>query len=119
VQAETHLLLCHRYTALNPVRAGMVADAADYSWSSCRANTLGAPNQILSLHSLDLALGPERGERLEAHRALFRTALDDAPFADLQLALSQNQPLGNDRFYAEIQAVTGRRREPRERGRPR
>jgi hypothetical protein len=28
------------------------------------------------------------------------------------------QPLGKDRFYAEIEAVTGQRREPRERGRP-
>jgi hypothetical protein len=30
----------------------------------------------------------------------------------------ENQPLGNDRFYAEIEAVTGHRREPRKRGRP-
>lgn len=34
------------------------------------------------------------------------------------LALNQNQPLGNDRFYAEIEAVTGQRLEPRKRGRP-
>jgi hypothetical protein len=27
-------------------------------------------------------------------------------------------PLGNDRFYAEIEAVAAQRREPRERGRP-
>jgi hypothetical protein len=44
--------------------------------------------------------------------------LADAPLADLRLALNQNQPLGDDRFYAEIEAVTGQRREPRKRGRP-
>ena len=70
-----------------------------------------------------LGVGPEpdtdSGERHEAYRALFRTALEDAPLADLRLALNQNQPLGNDRFYAMIEAVTGQRREPRKRGRPR
>jgi putative transposase len=34
VQAETYLLLCHRYVELNPVRAGMEADPALYRWSS-------------------------------------------------------------------------------------
>ena len=118
VQAETYLLLCQRYIELNPVRAGMVADPAEYSWSSYRANALGEPNPILTPHPLYLALGPEPGERLEAYRNLFRIALADAPLADLRLALNQNQPLGNDRFYAEIEAVTGQRREPRKRGRP-
>jgi putative transposase len=33
VQAETYLLLCQRYIALNPVRADMVADPAKYCWS--------------------------------------------------------------------------------------
>ena len=62
-------------------------------------------------------LAADSGERQEAYRALFRTAIKDAPLADLRLALNQNQPLANDRFYAEIEAVTGQRREPRKRGR--
>lgn len=35
------------------------------------------------------------------------------------MALRQNQPLGNDRFYAEIEAMTGQCRVLRKRGRPR
>jgi putative transposase len=96
-----------------------VADPADYAWSSYRANAHGESGPILSPHPLYLALATEPAERLEAYRALFRTALDDAPLGDLRLALNQSQPLGNDRFYAEIEAVTGQRREPRKRGRPR
>ncbi|MGB5833755.1 MAG: transposase, partial [Thiohalocapsa sp.] len=46
-------------------------------------------------------------------------ALDEAPLCDLRIALNQDQPIGNDRFYAEIHAMTGQRREPRKRGRPR
>jgi len=32
--------------------------------------------------------------------------------------LTQNQPLGNSRFYTKIEAMTGQRREPKPRGRP-
>ena len=38
---------------------------------------------------------------------------------DLRLALNQDQPIGNDRFYREIEAKTGLRRELRKRRRPR
>jgi putative transposase len=30
VQAETYLLACHRYIELNPVRASIVGQPADY-----------------------------------------------------------------------------------------
>jgi len=33
--------------------------------------------------------------------------------------LNQNQPLGNSRFYAKIEAMTGQKRQARPRGRPR
>jgi putative transposase len=57
--------------------------------------------------------------RREAYRDLFRTALGEAPIAELRMALNQGQPIGNQRFYAEIEATTGQRREIRKRGRPR
>jgi len=39
VQKEAYLLELCRYVALNPVRAGMVNDVADWSWSSFRATS--------------------------------------------------------------------------------
>ena len=42
VQEETYLLKLYRYIELNPVRAGMVDDPADYSWSSYQGNGLGS-----------------------------------------------------------------------------
>ena len=53
------------------------------------------------------------------NRDLFRSALDDEPFAELRMALNQNQPIGNDRFYREIEVMTGQRRGLRKTGRPR
>jgi putative transposase len=119
VQAETYLLLCQRYIELNPVRAGMVSDPGDYPWSSYRTNALGQANAILSPHPLYLSLAADDGRRREVYRDLFRSALDDAPLSDLRMALNQDQPLGNSRFYAEIEAMTGQRRHLRKRGRPR
>jgi len=37
VRSEAHLCEEIRYVLLNPVRAGMVSDPADYRWSSCSA----------------------------------------------------------------------------------
>ena len=43
----------------------------------------------------------------------------DGHLTELRMALHQDQPIGNDRFYREIEAMTGQRRELRKRARPR
>ena len=59
VQTEQYLLACYRYIELNPVRAGMVNDPAEYSWSSYRCNALGLDASMCSPHGEYLALGSE------------------------------------------------------------
>jgi len=118
IQAATVLLRCQRYIELNAVRAAMVDDPAHYRWSSYRHNALGRANQYLTPHPLYLALGANAKSRRAAYRALFRTELDDEAIRDIRLAVNQNQPLGNARFYAKIEAMIGQRREARPRGRP-
>ena len=119
IQAETYLLACMRYIELNPVRAAMVEDPAHYRWTSYRANALGKADSLLSPHSLYLGLGASDTVRRSAYRSLFRHALDRGTIDDIRLALNQNQPLGNERFYARIERLTGQRREAKPRGRPR
>jgi len=119
VQAETYLLECQRYIELNPVRAAMVDDPGHYRWTSYRANGLGQPDARLSPHPLYRALGRDDKERQAAYRALFRAHLDRAAIDDIRLALNQSQPLGNARFYAKVEEMTGIRREAKPRGRPR
>jgi len=119
VQAETYLLACQRYIELNPVRAAMVEDPAHYRWTSYRANALGQTDPRLTPHPLYLSLGRGDQNRQAAYRALFRTHLDREAIDDIRLALHQNQPLGNARFYDRIEKMTGARREARPRGRPR
>jgi putative transposase len=119
IQAETYLLACQRYIELNPVRAAMVDDPAHYRWTSYRHNALGQTNPYLTPHPLYQALGRDDKARQAAYRELFRAQLDRKAIDDIRLALNQNQPLGNSRFYARIEKLTGQRREAKPRGRPR
>ena len=118
IQAENYLLTCQRYIELNPVRAAMVDDPAHYRWTSYRANGLGQSSALLTPHFLYLALGEDAAARQVAYRALFRSHLDKAAVDDIRLALVQNQPLGNESFYAKIEQLTGQRREAKPQGRP-
>jgi putative transposase len=119
IQAESHLLACHRYIELNPVRAAMVSDPACYRWSSYGANALGRADARLTPHPLYWSLGRNARDRQAAYRSLFQSQLQAAAVHEIRLALRQSQPLGNDRFYAKIEEVTGMRREAKARGRPR
>ena len=118
LQAEEYLLTCMRYIELNPVRANMVTDPAQYRWSSYRHNGLGQADERITPHLLYLELDKEQDERLTAYRALFRSELDDEAIADIRLALSQGQPLGSDRFSEAMCAATGIRRSQKRPGRP-
>ncbi|MCP5087565.1 MAG: transposase, partial [Rhodobacteraceae bacterium] len=80
---------------------------------------LGQANPCLLPHPLYLALGKDDKTRQATYRGLFRTELDNEAISDIRLALNQNQPLGNSLFYAKVEAMTGQRREPKPRGRPR
>ena len=118
VQAEVYLLTCMRYIELNPVRANMVNDPAQYRWSSYRHNGLGQADERIIPHSLYLELGKEEGDRLAAYRAIFRSELDEEALTDIRLALAQGQPLGSERFSEIMCAAAGVRRAQKRPGRP-
>ncbi len=44
-----HLMAAARYVALNPVRAGLVAHAADWPWSSARAHLAGRDDGVVTV----------------------------------------------------------------------
>jgi putative transposase len=87
IQTEGYMLLCQRYIELNPVRAAMVSDPAQYRWSSYRHNGLGQEDARLTHHPLYESLGLDRATRLAAYRDLFRSELDEKAIEDIRLAL--------------------------------
>ena len=118
-QEDTYVLTCHRYIELNPVRAAMVENPAEYSWSSYRANALGEPGGLLTHHPDYLALGRSPNIRLEAYRELFQGPLDRTTVENIRCATNGNYVLGNQRFREEIAAMLKRRVTPGKSGRPR
>ena len=67
VQDGEYLLACQRYIELNPVRAGMVDDPAEYMWSSYRAHAFGVKVRMWSPHDEYRALGSTEFSRLTAY----------------------------------------------------
>jgi putative transposase len=110
VMDERHLLACARYVELNPVRAGIVARAADWPWSSARAH-LGGPADALTDPRPLLERWPDWRSVLEAGE-------DEAAQRAIRARERSGRPLGSDSFLAGLETVTGLRLLPRRRGRP-
>ena len=98
----------------------MVADAADFPWSSYRHNALGETNAILSEHPVYTGLGPTPEARQKAYRILFDEVLDDDMLASIRDATQRGWVSGSDKFRDQIAAMLGRGAiEAPQRGRPR
>lgn len=59
------------------------------------------------------------GSIYRTSKSVWRSKRLTETLRDPRLALNRNQPLGNGRFYAKIERITGRRREAKPRGQPR
>ena len=107
VQKDTYLLELTHYVVLNPVRARMVADPADWSWSSYRAIVGEAPAPPWL--DTDWLLGQLGGERLPAIGAyrqfVFAGKGDPSPLSQVR----HQMLLGDDAFVVRYQQ--GQRRD--------
>jgi putative transposase len=81
---DRYLLQCHRYIELNPLRAKMVADPADYAWSSHRCHALGIPDPLITPHPAMARLGSTGEERRRNYRELVMQADARMPQSLLQ-----------------------------------
>jgi putative transposase len=116
IDSEAYLLTCMRYIELNPVRAGMVIDPADYPWSSYHFNALGQSSDLVVTHPEYLRLGESNEACQAAYRELFKHQLSENSIAEIREATNKAWVLGNDRFKQRIQEQLGRRVEPKARG---
>jgi putative transposase len=116
LDTDQYLLTCYRYIELNPVRAGMVEDPADYLWSSYGFNAQRRPDPLVVPHALYQDLGRDPQERQAAYRALFQGQLDEGALAEIREATNKAWLLGNERFRGAIEQKLNRRAAPRPRG---
>lgn len=120
IDAEHYLLKAIRFVEQAPVRAGLVADARDWPWSSVEHH-LGrtSPSPLVQPHRRHWELGNTPFEREARHEAQLSHSLSGVEIDELSTALRRGWPLGSATFSALISQSSGRPSKPRPRGRPR
>lgn len=94
VLEERHALNCYRYIEANPMRAGMVANAGDYPWSSYSQNALGTWDFDLAPHAAYAALGTDPARRAQAYRRICADRLDEESMNEIRQATRTGRVVG-------------------------
>ncbi|MGH6879229.1 MAG: hypothetical protein ACREHV_17855 [Rhizomicrobium sp.] len=112
---EAHLITAIRYVSLNPVRAGLVARAEDWPWSSAGAHLAGKDDALAGVRPVSrrvadfgALIGPDPG--------------DEEGFARLRALEHTGFPLAAADFVADLERRLGRpiaRRSPGRKPKPR
>ena len=106
------------YIDLNPVRAGMVAQARDYPWSSHGYYIGQGGDKLITPHALFWALGNTPFAREAAYAALVQSGIDPVQYTALTDSALSGWALGDPDFVANLQKKTPRRVSKSTAGRP-
>ncbi|MEY2953125.1 MAG: hypothetical protein RLZZ401_1212 [Pseudomonadota bacterium] len=118
IEAERHLLACMAYIDLNPVRAGMVAQAQDYPWSSHAHYTGRRVDPLVTPHTLVWNLGNTPFAREAAYAELVHAGIAEGQQNSLTQSVLSGWALGESEFVADLQKRTARRLSQSRPGRP-
>jgi putative transposase len=119
IQSDEHALTVLRYIESNPLRAGLVADLANYPWSSYRVHGLGCPDSLVSTMP-----GWENLRRTPATRQRFwqgwvHKALTSRELAAIRKSVVGGLPYGAADWAQKTALTLGLHLARRPRGRPR
>jgi len=109
VMDEPHLLAAVRYVELNPVRAGLVARAQEWPWSSAKAHLTGRDDELVTLRAMT--------ERVDDWQAYLDAGLSEGEAERIRYGERTGRPLGSDSFVEKLEKALARRLRPQKRGR--
>ena len=108
VDSEHYLFALYQYVEMNPFKAGMVEEIADYPWSSYHHNALGEIDPLISEHELYENLGVSRERRCEAYLEMFDRLNTTKQDSQITNATLRGEALGDDTFHQQISALISR-----------
>ena len=108
---EPYLLAAARYVELNPLRAGLVTDAAAWPWSSARPHLSGRDDALVQVAPLLAMVADWRG--------FLDSAMPGEQLRELREHARTGYPLGNTEFVERLERAAGRSLRPGKPGRPR
>jgi putative transposase len=118
IEARRHLLACMVYIDLNPVRAGLTAQARDFPWSSHGHYAGLCVDRLVTPHPLYWELGNTPFAREAAYAQLVQQGVPNEEQQALTDATLRGWALGDPSFLAELQTKTTRRLAKERAGRP-
>jgi putative transposase len=112
IHSERYFMECMRYIELNPVRAGIVADAADYRWISYRRNAFGTRDALVVEHPLYAALAADSSRQQAVYRQFVALGVAQDDLASLRAHVHSGQamgpaPVAGDTMRVQVDARTG------------
>ena len=109
VMDEPYLLAAARYVESNPVRAKLVADAADWPWSSAKAHLSARDDRLVQVAPmLDM---------VNDWRAFLDSSMPEEELRNLRNHARTGRPLGNATFVDRLEKLVGRVLSPGKPGR--
>jgi len=102
VDSEKYLFSLYKYIEMNPVKANMVSNVAEYKWSSYPYNALGQPDKLITEHTLYNKLSDTPEQRKFKYKELF----DELDITDQQKYITKatlaGEVYGSSAFHNKI-----------------
>jgi len=118
IDSDDYFMLCSRYIESSPVRAGLVANHANFADSSYQHHIGALVDPLITDHPLYWNLGNTPFQREAAYRDLMEQALTSKEINDFTDATMKGWPIGSSRFKEQLEKQANRRIAPKKRGRP-
>jgi len=108
VDSEHYLFSLYKYIEMNPIKANMVSDIAEYKWSSYHHNALGEIDNLISEHPLYTGLADTFEQRNLHYRQLFNTLDISHEQRKISQATLAGDVYGSRKFHDKISLLISR-----------
>ena len=108
VDSDHYLFTLYKYIEMNPIKASMVKDIADYEWTSYRHNALNQTDSLITEHKLYKDLGTSAKQRCESYREMSDALNITTQESKITEATMRGEVYGSKEFHSKINDLISR-----------